>query len=109
MRILSTGATLHLSQEEITLWLCFNRQWYFVGNIPPGESILPIPVSSGVWVEWWLLSSRAIVQSIEINGSNKLRSLLESVFRIAELVHWRGIFRCAREMMGRHTEIIVSE
>ena len=95
------------SREEITLWICFNREWYFVADITPGESILPIPVSSGVRLEWRILSSRAILEFNQINAV-ELNSRLESVYYIAELVHWRGGFRCTREMMGRHTEIIVS-
>ena len=70
------------SREEVALWICFNREWYLFAVISSRRVHFPIPESSGVQVEWRILTARA---TLHLNSTYEveLNSRLEGMHRIA--------------------------
>jgi hypothetical protein len=92
------------SDMPITMWLLVDQEWNVLPTVDPGECLMPIPITTGLRLEWRGVSSDTIGthnQTHETKFSPAQKPMLDC----SSLVHWRGRVSCKSGMLGRSTRI----
>ena len=90
----------------MAVWICYDGEWWVTPNSIPGSMLLPIPIRSGVRLEWRALSGSAIARYNLVHGTD-FSTQSEEIALNDDVAYWQGELYCTFVMLGRSMKLVL--